>query len=117
MCDGQVHFPLPDDVPRFDPRIQMQVLWITVQMALTDIETIDQGPTQYVPGSHYSGRGPNDQDHPEFDGRGPTSVFCKAGDILFSRPAVLAPGCAQPIGSDTLYFTIAVRRTMGILAF
>ena len=84
--DGQVHFPLPDDVPRFDPRIQMQVLWITVQMALTDIESIDQGPTQYVPGSHYSGRGPNDQDRPEFEGRGPTSVFCKAGDIYFQDP-------------------------------
>ena len=40
-------------------------------MALTDIDTIDQGPTQYVPGSHYSGRNPNDQDHPEFEGRGP----------------------------------------------
>ena len=84
--DGQVHFPLPDDVPRFDPRIQMQVLWITVQMALTDIESIDQGPTQYVPGSHYSGRGPNDQDRPEFEGCGPTSVFCKAGDIYFQDP-------------------------------
>jgi ectoine hydroxylase-related dioxygenase (phytanoyl-CoA dioxygenase family) len=84
--DGQVHFPLPDDVARFDPRIQMQVLWITVQMALTDIESIDQGPTQYVPGSHYSGRGPNDQEHPEFEGHGPTSIFCKAGDIYFQDP-------------------------------
>ena len=26
MSMGGVHFPLPDDVPRFDPRIQMQVL-------------------------------------------------------------------------------------------
>ena len=47
--DGGVHFPLPEDVPRFDPRIQMQVLWITVQMALTDIETIDQGPHSTSP--------------------------------------------------------------------
>ena len=84
--DGQVHFPLPEDVPRFDSRIQMQVLWITVQMALTDIESIEHGPTQYVPGSHYSGRNPNDPDHAEFEGRGPTSVFCKAGDIYLQDP-------------------------------
>ncbi|MBM3280436.1 MAG: phytanoyl-CoA dioxygenase family protein [Candidatus Handelsmanbacteria bacterium] len=84
--DGPVHNPLPDQVPRHDPRIRMQVLWITVQMALSDIETIEQGPTQYVPGSHYSGRGPNSQEHPEFEGRGPVSMLCKAGDIYFQDP-------------------------------
>ncbi|MCZ6681407.1 MAG: phytanoyl-CoA dioxygenase family protein [Candidatus Poribacteria bacterium] len=84
--DGQVHFPLPDNVPRHDPRIRMPVMWFTVQMALTDIESIEQGPTQYVPGSHYSGRNPNDQANPEFEGRGPISVFCKAGDIYLQDP-------------------------------
>lgn len=84
--DGSVHFPVPDDVARHDPRIRMPVMWFTVQMALTDIESIEHGPTQYVPGSHYSGRNPNDQDHPEFEGRGPVSVFCKAGDIYLQDP-------------------------------
>ena len=84
--DGQVHFPVPDNVARHDPRIRMTVLWLTVQMALTDIESVEQGPTQYVPGSHYSGRNPNDQNHPEFEGHGPTSVFCKAGDIYLQDP-------------------------------
>ena len=52
----------------------------------TSIESIEHGPTQYVRGSHYSGRNPNDQDHPEFEGQGPTSVFCKAGDIYLQDP-------------------------------
>ena len=76
----------------------MQVLWITVQMALTDIETLDQGPTQYVRGSHYSGRGPNDQDSPEFDGQGPTSVFVKLGTSTSKIPSAGTVG--RPNRSD-----------------
>ena len=49
-------FPLPDDIKRHDPRVRMPVMWFTVQVALADIESIEDGPTQYVPGSHYSGR-------------------------------------------------------------
>ncbi len=84
--DGPVHFPLPENVPRHDPRIRMPVLWLTVQIALSDTPSIEYGPTQYVPGSHCAGRVPNDPDHPEFEGRGPTSVFCKAGDIYLHDP-------------------------------
>jgi ectoine hydroxylase-related dioxygenase (phytanoyl-CoA dioxygenase family) len=84
--DGAVHFPVPEDVPRHDPRIPPPVLWFTVQMAFTDIETIAHGPTQYVPGSHYSGRKPNSLESPEFEGRGPVSVFCRAGDIYLQDP-------------------------------
>ena len=84
--DGAVHFPVPDDVPRHDQRIRPPVLWITVQMALTDIDTLEQGPTQYVPGSHWSGKNPNDQDHPSFEGNEPVSLFCKAGDIYIQDP-------------------------------
>jgi ectoine hydroxylase-related dioxygenase (phytanoyl-CoA dioxygenase family) len=94
--DGQVHFPLPESVPRHDPRIRMPVMWFTVQMALTDIESIEHGPTQYVPGSHYSGRNPNNQDHPEFEGRGPISIFCKAGDIYLQDPQCWHRGAPNP---------------------
>ena len=83
--DDRVEFPLPDDVPRHDPRIRMPVQWFTIQMALSDIDTVEDGPTQMVPGSHYSGRHPNSQEHPEFDGRGPTSILCKAGDIYLQN--------------------------------
>ena len=86
-CDAQeAYFPLPDAIKRHDQRVRMPVMWLTVQIALSDIETIEHGPTQYVPGSHYSGRTPNNQENPEFDGKGPVSVFCKAGDIYLQDP-------------------------------
>ena len=84
--DGAVHFPVPESVLRHNPRIRPPVLWITVQMALSDIERIEHGPTQYVPGSHLSGKDPNSQENPEFEGQGPVSVFCKAGDIYVQDP-------------------------------
>ena len=84
--DGSVHFPVTEEMPRHDPRLRMPVMWFTVQMALSDIDTIEEGPTQYVPGSHYSGRHPNDQDNPEFEGNKPVSIFCKAGDIYLQDP-------------------------------
>lgn len=84
--DGSVHFPVTDEMLRHDPRLRMPVMWFTVQMALNDIDSIEEGPTQYVPGSHYSGRGPNDQENPEFEGNKPVSIFCKAGDIYLQDP-------------------------------
>ena len=79
--DGPPWFPLPDELPRHDSRIDMPVFWLTVQIALSDIDTIDCGPSQYVLGSHYSGRKPPEDGTPEFEGRGPTSILCRAGDI------------------------------------
>mgnify|MGYP001176164018 CR=1 FL=1 len=79
--DNALWFPLPEDVPRHDPRIEMPIFWLTVQIALSDIGTIDHGPSQYVPVSHYSGRQPPKTGTPEFEGRGPVSILCKAGDI------------------------------------
>ena len=62
------------------------VLGLTVQCALSDIETLEHGPTQFVPGSHYSGRyPPKGEEAPTFAGRGPTSLLCKAGDIYFTN--------------------------------
>lgn len=79
--DDMVEFPLPDEVPRHDPRIRLPVFWLTAQVALTDVDTLDQGPTQVVRGSHYSGRAPSDPDNPSFEGRGPEPILCKAGDV------------------------------------
>ena len=79
--DGPPWFPLPDEVDRHDSRIDMPIFWLTVQIALSDINTIDYGPSQYIPGSHYSGRKPPKDGTPEFEGRVPTSVLCQAGDI------------------------------------
>ena len=86
-CDASdAYFPLPEEIKRHDRRVRMPVFWFTVQVALTDIERVEHGPTQYVPGSHYSGRNPNDQENPKFEGNGPVSVFCQAGDIYLQDP-------------------------------
>lgn len=83
--DDVLEFPLPEEIARFDARIRLPVFWMTVQVALSDIDRIEHGPTQFVPGSHYSGRHPSSQENPEFEGRGPVSVFCKAGDIYLTN--------------------------------
>lgn len=84
--DDVLELPLPDDIPRFDARIRLPVLWLTIQVALSDIETEAHGPTQFVPGSHYSGRRPpKDEENPTFEGRGPVPVFCKAGDVYLTN--------------------------------
>lgn len=83
--DDTVEFPVPEGMERHDPRLRMPVLWFTVQMALSDIDSEADGPTQFVPGSHYAGRHPNDPDHPSFLGQDPISVFCKAGDIYLQN--------------------------------
>lgn len=105
--DDTVEFPLPDDVPRFDPRVRMPVLWFTVQVALSDIHSVEHGPTQFVPGSHYSGRRPSDQEEPIFEGRGPKSVLCNAGDIYFTNHQAWHRGA--PNTSDCVRYVMQVQ--------
>jgi ectoine hydroxylase-related dioxygenase (phytanoyl-CoA dioxygenase family) len=80
-ADDLVMFPIGDDSKRHDPSLTMPVFICTVQIPLTDIPSVEYGPTQFVPGSHYSGRQPNDPYNPSFEGREPVSILCKAGDI------------------------------------
>jgi len=77
--DDEVIFPVAEGMDAHDPRLQLPLFICTVQIPLTDIPSDEYGPTQYVPGSHYSGRHPNET--LEFQGQGPTSVHCQAGDI------------------------------------
>lgn len=79
--DDLLIFPSGDEMPRHDPRMQIPVHVLGVQIPLTDLESIEYGPSQYVPGSHASGKRPNDPLEPEFEGRGPDTVLCRAGDI------------------------------------
>ena len=85
--DDILEFPLPDDIPRHDPRIRMPVFWFSFQIALSDIEAVENGPTELVPGSHYSGRGvPPNTETPVFEGQGPIPMLCQAGDVyLFNH--------------------------------
>ena len=79
--DDILIFPLPAGIPRHDPRVTVPVYQLTVHFALSDIPSLEYGPTQYIPGSHYSGRRPNDQTNPSFEGKGPESIICAAGEI------------------------------------
>jgi ectoine hydroxylase-related dioxygenase (phytanoyl-CoA dioxygenase family) len=79
--DDLVIAPLPDEIPRHDPRVTLPIFILTVQIPLTDIPSMEYGPTEYMSGSHYSGRHPNDPKNPIFEGRDPIPVLCKAGDI------------------------------------
>jgi len=83
--DDVLELPLPDDIPRFDARIRLPVFWFTIQVALSDIDSIEHGPTQYVPTSHYSGRRPISQDNPRFEEFGPKEIYCKAGDVYLTN--------------------------------
>lgn len=96
--DDLLVFPLPPEIPRFDPRITMPVHILTVQLPLTDIPSIEYGPSEYVPGSHYSGREPNDKHHPVFEDTPPVPVFCRAGDIYLHNGQCWHRGA--PNGSD-----------------
>jgi len=79
--DDHVEFPLPDDMPRHDARLTLPVMMLTVQILLTDVPSVEYGPSEYVPGSHYSGRNPNDEKTPVFEGKKPVPVLGRAGDI------------------------------------
>jgi ectoine hydroxylase-related dioxygenase (phytanoyl-CoA dioxygenase family) len=84
--DDVLESPLPEAIARFDSRIRMPVTWLTLQVPLSDIDSLEHGPTQFVPRSHYSGRRPPGSESPEFEGRGPKSMLCQAGDVyLFNH--------------------------------
>ncbi len=105
--DDVVEFPLPPEVPRFDARMQMPVFWFTVQVALSDITELEHGPTQYVPGSHYSGRRPVSQEDPHFEEHGPKAMFCKAGDIYFTNHQAWHRGA--PNTSDRIRYVMQLQ--------
>lgn len=78
--DDPPFFPLPEG-KRHDPSVKMPVFVFIVQILLTDVESMEYGPSQFVPGSHYAGRGPDNTEWPIFEGREPVPIFGKAGDL------------------------------------
>jgi ectoine hydroxylase-related dioxygenase (phytanoyl-CoA dioxygenase family) len=80
-ADDLVILPVAEGMERHDARLTMPIFILTVQIPLTDIPSLEYGPTEYVPGSHYSGRQPNDTKNPSFESQSPVPVLCNAGDI------------------------------------
>ena len=84
-ADEVVRFPRPRDVP-LDPRIRVPCLILGINYYLCDVDD-ELGPTQFVPGSHRSGRGPEPEDfdaegNPHYEGRGPLSGAGAAGTAV-----------------------------------
>ena len=73
--------------------LPMPVLWLSMQLAISDISSLVFGPTQVVPRSHFSGclppqdhMEPDDSDPPHYRGQGPVPILCNAGDAyLFNH--------------------------------
>jgi ectoine hydroxylase-related dioxygenase (phytanoyl-CoA dioxygenase family) len=80
--DDGLEFPITSgEVKRHDPRIRIPVFRMSVQIALTDQDEDQYGPSEFVPGSHYAGRQPDHTENPTFEGRGPSSLHMKTGDL------------------------------------
>jgi ectoine hydroxylase-related dioxygenase (phytanoyl-CoA dioxygenase family) len=91
--DDVTEFLVPDEIERHDARMIMPLIWYSIQIPLSDIDSVEDGATEIVPSSHYSGRNPprcreepDENDPPIFDGQLPVPVLVKAGDIyLFNH--------------------------------
>ena len=98
--DDLVHFPLPNNIPYHDPAIPLPCFVMQIFTPLTDIEIVENGPTQVVPGSHYAGRAPDSQVQPEFKGKKPVSIFARAGEVYMFNNQMWHRGAPNP--SDRL---------------
>ena len=112
--DDRVFFPLPDDVPRHDARLRLPCFVINMLIPLTDVDAIEYGPTQVVPGSHYSGKNPYTQNNPTFEGGGPHSLFAKAGDVYMFHNQVWHRGA--PNTSDRVRYLAGATYSQRVIA-
>jgi ectoine hydroxylase-related dioxygenase (phytanoyl-CoA dioxygenase family) len=112
--DQGPYFPCPDEIPRHDPRLRIPCYTFNALFPLTDIESIEHGPTEVVPGSHYSGRPPASQEDPEFEGRGPHPIFAKAGDVYIFHNQVWHHGALNR--SDRMRYIATVAYSQRFVA-
>ena len=84
-ADEAVRFPRPKGVP-LDPRIPVPCFVANFNYYLCDVDE-ELGPTQFIPGSHRSGRGPEKEDmdadgNPSFEGMGVFSAIGSEGTAV-----------------------------------
>ena len=104
--DDGLYFPVAEGMARHDARLTMPILGINVQILLSDVPSDEYGPTQVVPASHYAGRMPT-QDNPSFEGRGPLSIYGKAGDVYLQNAQTWHRGATNTSNRRRYLYQIA----------
>lgn len=99
--DDFLEHPLPPEIPRWDPRVRLPLMWLSVQVPLSDITSPADGPTEVVTGSHLSGRD-SPKENPVFEGRGAEPILCRVGDIYLFNHQVWHRGSPNT-GKHTRY--------------
>jgi len=94
--DQQLHadwqpLTLPAEVMS-NPAVKIPIYIATAHFYLDDIDEL-LGPTQFIPGSHRAGRGP--EGDMDYKGVGPKNILCKAGDMVIFRSEVWHRGTAN----------------------
>jgi hypothetical protein len=84
-ADEVVRFPRPKGVP-LDPRIPMPCFVLNLNYYLCDVDEA-LGPTEFVPGTHRSGRQPDPEDYdsngePHYEGKGVFRAVGPAGTVV-----------------------------------
>jgi len=74
------------------PGVKIPIYITTAHYYLDDL-TEELGPTQFIPGSHRAGRAPKGDT--SYQGLGPQSILCKAGDVVIFRSEVWHRGTAN----------------------
>ena len=99
---------LPEDIVA-DPRVHLPIFITTAHFYLDDL-TEELGPTNFVPGSHLSGRRPN-QDT-TWKGESEKSIMCDAGDVVIFRSEVWHRGTANTSGRTRYLLQVHCARRM-----
>ncbi|MDB6126542.1 MAG: putative protein involved in biosynthesis of mitomycin antibiotics/polyketide fumonisin [Verrucomicrobia bacterium] len=99
--DDKLEYPLPPEIPSWDKRTRLPLTWLSVQVPLSDIAAVEDGPTEIVPTSQYSGRVPP-KENPIFEGRRAEPILCHAGDIYLFNHQVWHRGSPNS-GTRTRY--------------
>jgi ectoine hydroxylase-related dioxygenase (phytanoyl-CoA dioxygenase family) len=99
---------LPADVLA-DPRVRVPIFITTAHFYLDDL-TEALGPTNFIPGSHLSGRSPNGDD--QWQGQTEKSIMCQAGDVVIFRSEVWHRGTANTSGKTRYLLQVHYAKRM-----
>ena len=109
--DDVCQHPVPDDHPGHAPDVPPPCNVLQIFVAVMDMHTPERAPTQVVPGSHLAGRRPErGLEEPTFRGRGPVSIFAKAGDAYLFDNQVWHQGPLNTMDCDRLLAGVTYSR-------